>query len=88
MEVPEAMQSRYVERRKRDLEICRESLAHQNFSALEKLGHQLKGNGATFGFNDISIIGKRMEVAALHENVMEVEEALKDLSHWINRHIS
>ncbi|WP_408098387.1 Hpt domain-containing protein [Peredibacter sp. HCB2-198] len=88
MEVPEAMQTRYVERRKHDLEVCRESLALQNFSELQKVGHQLKGNGVTFGFSDVSAIGKRMEAAAVEENVQEMEKALKDLSHWVNRHLN
>jgi len=88
MEVPEAMQTRYVERRKQDLEVCQKNLALQKFSELEKVGHQLKGNGVTFGFDDISVIGKRMEVAAAEANVREMEKALKDLSHWVKRHLN
>lgn len=88
MEVPEAMQTRYVERRKHDLEVCRESLAQQKYSELQKVGHQLKGNGVTFGHDDISLIGKRMEVAAAEENIREMEKALKDLSHWVSRHLN
>ncbi|WPU65449.1 Hpt domain-containing protein [Peredibacter starrii] len=88
MEVPEAMQTRYVERRKQDLEVCRKNLALQKFSELEKVGHQLKGNGVTFGFDDISVIGKRMEVAAAEANVHEMEKALKDLSHWVKQHLN
>lgn len=88
MEVPEEMQSRYLERRVRDLEICRECLALLKFAELEKVGHQLKGNGVTFGHADLSKIGKRMETAAASANVPEVEKALKDLSLWVNKHLN
>lgn len=88
MEVPEAMQARYVERRKKDLEDCQTSFKLQNFSVLEKVGHQLKGNGTTFGFADISTIGKRMELAAANADIPEVEKALKEFSNWVNRHLN
>lgn len=88
MEVPEAMQTRYVERRKRDLEVCQECLVLQKFSELEKVGHQLKGNGVTFGHADLSTIGKRMESAAAAEDFSEVEKALTDFSHWVQQHLN
>lgn len=88
MEVPEAMQTRYVERRKKDLEDCQASFKLHNYSVLEKVGHQLKGNGTTFGFADISTIGKRMELAAANADAPEVEKALEDFSNWVTQHLN
>lgn len=88
MEVPVDIQNRYMERRKKDLETCLYNLEHENYSELEKVGHQLKGNGLTFGHPDLSSIGSHLEIAAAAQNQKEIELALKDLSLWVNQHIN
>lgn len=84
MEVPTEMRTKYVERRKQDLEVCLTSLERLDFSEIAKVGHQLKGNGSTFGYPELSSIGKKMEIAAHNENLPSIEEALKDFSRWVN----
>ena len=88
MEVPSDILSRYMERRKKDLEVCLINLEEENYSELEKVGHQLKGNGLTFGHPDLSSIGSHLEVAAAAQNQKEIELALKDFSFWVNTHIN
>lgn len=88
MEVPSDILSRYMERRKKDLEVCLINLEKENFTELEKVGHQLKGNGLTFGHADLSSIGSHLEVAAAAKNMQELERALKDFSFWVHQHIN
>lgn len=88
MEVPVDIQIRYMERRKKDLEVCLYNLEHKNFSELEKVGHQLKGNGLTFGHPELSSIGSQLETAASTHNQKEIELALKDFSLWVGQHIN
>lgn len=88
MEVPHEMLFRYMERRKKDLETCLLCLEDQNFTELEKVGHQLKGNGTTFGYNDLSAIGDLLEKAASHQDVPQIERVLYDFSSWVNNHIN
>ena len=88
MEVPHDMLFRYMERRKKDLETCLLNLENENFTELEKVGHQLKGNGVTFGFTDLSEIGSHMEKAASHKDIEEIEQALKEFSSWVNQHLN
>jgi HPt (histidine-containing phosphotransfer) domain-containing protein len=85
MEVPQEMLGRYVERRKKDLELCLINLERQNFKELERVGHQLKGNGVTFGFTELSEIGEHLECGALKKNRDQMERALEDLSIWLAR---
>ena len=87
MEVPEEIQARYMERRKKDLEVCLHSLEKKNFTEIEKVGHQLKGNGVTFGYSDLSQIGSHLERAASLADLSAIEKALKDFSNWVNKHI-
>jgi HPt (histidine-containing phosphotransfer) domain-containing protein len=88
MEVPTDILFRYMGRRKKDLEICLLSLKDENFTELEKVGHQLKGNGITFGYADLSMIGTNMELAAKDMNVPEIEKALEEFSSWVTTHIN
>lgn len=88
MEVPQEMVLRYMERRKKDLETCLLCLQDQNFSELEKVGHQLKGNGVTFGYEDLSQLGNELEAAARKKDVKVLEKTLKDFSHWVNEHVN
>lgn len=88
MELPEDFRARYMERRKRDLETCRQCLEKSNFMEIEKVGHQLKGNGVTFGYSELSVIGKRLEGAAASKDIQELKQLLKDLTLWVNKHLN
>ena len=88
MNVPQDLLFRYMERRKKDLEYCLTNLQDLNFVEIEKVGHQLKGNGLTFGHADLSSIGSHMEVAAAAKDVIELERAIEDFSHWVNHNIN
>ena len=88
MEVPQELHNRYLERRKRDLEICINSLEHENFNEIERVGHQLKGNGITFGFDELTEIGSQMERAAASADTTELEEAIHNFSTWLKNHLN
>lgn len=88
MNVPKDLLFRYMERRKKDLELCIANLQDSNFVEIEKVGHQLKGNGLTFGHADLSSIGSHLEIAAAARNVGELERAIEDFSHWVNQNIN
>lgn len=86
MEVPRDMMFRYFERRKGDLENCLHYLENKNFSKLEKVGHQLKGNGITFGHPELSTIGTFLETAAHGHDLSSSLAAVKKLSQWVADH--
>lgn len=88
MEVPAEIRERYIRRRKRDLEVCFSSLEANNFEELVKIGHQLKGNGSTFGHPQLSEIGKKLEAGACLKDHQEVEETLKELSLWLHNQLN
>lgn len=88
MEVPQEILNRYLERRKKDLEVCLENLESENFAEIEKLGHQLKGNGLTFGHAELSDIGSHMEEAAAVRDSEELHRVLEEFSHWVHEHFN
>ena len=84
MEVPFEIQGRYIERRKHDLRVCMMALEQKKFSELETTGHQLKGNGSTFGFPELSSIGKKLEVGAQTQDLHLLKETMKEFSNWLS----
>jgi len=54
----------FLENRQRDVVKATEALEQNDFSALVLLGHTMKGAGAGYGFDEISVIGGSMETAA------------------------
>ena len=68
-EISVAAKKKYFSRRKVDLTNSRDALAQSNFSFLQNLGHQLSGNGLSFGFDKLSEIGALLEVAGQEKNL-------------------
>jgi HPt (histidine-containing phosphotransfer) domain-containing protein len=88
MQVPDEIMSRYFERRKRDVEECIEHLKTGDMRFIEKVGHQLKGNGVTFGFPELSDIGTEMEQAVQSGDKSEISLAVGKFSDWVEVHLS
>ena len=78
---------RYRFRRGIDLEVCRKSLAARDYATIERVGHTLKGNGETFGYPELSLLGASLENSARRRDPAGIEGHLLALSHWISDHI-
>lgn len=83
MEVPHGFIIKYIERRKMDLEICLDSLESKQYEKIAKIGHQLKGNGATFGYPELSNVGEKIEEAAKRSDPKALGSTLEEFSRII-----
>ncbi len=72
MVVPVELRQRYLFRRIQDLDRLKLALENNDFLPALKLGHQVKGNAATFEFPHMAPIGQQLEFAAR----MQDKEAL------------
>lgn len=77
--------SKYIDRRRGDILNCRQALEIGDLSVIQAVGHQLKGNGITFGFPEISHIGEALETAAKNHNTNDVKQWLDELSKLIDK---
>lgn len=50
---------------------------------MSRLGHNMRGNGVSYGFPDISAIGEELEAAAGAKDAGRVGEQLAVLEAWI-----
>lgn len=85
-EIPTAALESYILRRAEDLEKCKAALLNDDFDSIRKAGHKMKGNGATFGFAELSALGAALETAAIEKNKEVVESSLTEFSAWLQSH--
>ena len=84
MQVPVEARQKYLERRKQDIIASKEALAKQDYHFLERLGHQIKGNAITFGFDEFTNIAVAMEQAAKAKNITQLQELVNQFEASVN----
>ena len=62
----------FLEGRHEDVKMIRESVQNDDFVTVQRLGHDMKGCGQGYGFEEISLIGKHLEAAAKERNAPEI----------------
>jgi HPt (histidine-containing phosphotransfer) domain-containing protein len=84
LEIPADARQRYIERRKTDLETLRTALRTRNFDEFKRIGHQLKGNAATFGYKDLEQVAIQLELAGNSASVNESAHQVELFEKWLN----
>jgi HPt (histidine-containing phosphotransfer) domain-containing protein len=54
----------YLARRAQDVQLLSGALERHDFESIARAGHNLRGNGVSFGFPELSAIGEALEEAA------------------------
>ena len=75
--------AKYRSRRLEDLEICHKSLLIRDFTAIERVGHKLKGNGVTFGYPELSKLGEDLENSAQASDMSRLMSSIRVLEGWV-----
>ncbi len=76
IDIPLDARIKYVERRKQDLVDCHAAILKLDFKILERVGHQIKGNATTFGFDELSTIAIEIENQALKKDLDKLKTTL------------
>lgn len=84
MQVPVEARQKYLERRKQDIITSKEALSKQDYSFLERLGHQVKGNAITFGFDELTNIAVAIEQAAKAKNITQLQTLVEQFEAAVN----
>ncbi len=86
VKVPAELQDlipRYLENRKRDLDLIATALQGGDFTLLYNIAHKLKGSGGGYGFQEITNIGREMETAAEEQNAAGARTCLEKLRRYL-----
>ena len=75
-----ALREQFLAHRAREVVTARAALRRGDFELLTTLGHNLRGNGVTYGFPRLSILGRRIESAAVARHEGDLDELLAQLA--------
>jgi PAS domain S-box-containing protein len=62
------------------------ALHDQNFGEIGRIGHSLKGSGASYGFNEISTLGFELETASQRNDLNVLSDLLHSLEEFLKKH--
>lgn len=74
----------FLENRKEDIRTIRTLLTNGDLGEISRLGHNMKGSGAGYGFEKITEIGKDIEIACKDGNRAQVEQLNNDLESYLS----
>ena len=73
------MQEMYINHTSKELKNIKENLDSAAFDSLRTFGHNIKGSGGMYGFNEITSRGAEIESAAMNENLEDIKSHLDAL---------
>ena len=73
------MQEMYINHTFNELKNIKETLDSTTFDSLRTFGHNIKGSGGMYGFNEITSMGAKIESAAINENLEDIKSHLDAL---------
>jgi CheY-like chemotaxis protein/HPt (histidine-containing phosphotransfer) domain-containing protein len=73
----------YLDKRRQDLPKFTEALAAQDYAAIRRLGHNLKGTGAGYGFPVLTEIGAAIEDSAQANNGSAIRDKVEELARYL-----
>ena len=69
----------YLRNREKDVETMQALLAAGDLAQLRRLGHNLRGSAGAYGVPPLSVLGGRIEDAALASDLAAIGTALEEL---------
>lgn len=85
MVLPESAYRNYLERRKVDLSRLQKAFQEGTVEDFKVIGHQLKGNAASFRYEDLGHLGERLESVTTKTLASEGPGLLSEFAAWIHR---
>jgi HPt (histidine-containing phosphotransfer) domain-containing protein len=79
----EPIVTRFLGRKRGDIQQLRAALGDQDFETVRRLGHDLKGAGEGFGFPRLSAVGAQLERSAKAGDVATIREQVDALEHYL-----
>lgn len=81
--LPPEMYITYLERRKVELDKLLKAVDEGRCEDFAVVGHQLKGNAPSYGFDDLAEIAKKLEKVNKDNLQTDGSSLLKDYAEWI-----
>jgi HPt (histidine-containing phosphotransfer) domain-containing protein len=74
---------RYLSARVKEIPVFHDLLERLDFAELQRLAHNLKGTGTSYGFPNITRFGSAMEQASKKRDIQGVSREIEDLTKYV-----
>ena len=78
------MRDRYIQRRRVDLDRLQIAIAGKNSETLQHIGHQIKGNAASFQFPELESLAVKIEKAGHRQDYAAGAKLLEEFRLWLS----
>jgi HPt (histidine-containing phosphotransfer) domain-containing protein len=75
----------FLSNRRKELDALRVALAAADFEKLRQLGHRMRGVGNSYGFDDVTDIGKHIEEGARSGDKAALEKHIAQYGDYLSR---
>jgi HPt (histidine-containing phosphotransfer) domain-containing protein len=75
----------FLTRKRDDLQTLKDALESGDLTAIARLGHKIKGEGGSFGFDAMSDIGAALEIAGNQSDTEAARQLVADLSDYLEK---
>ena len=87
VQVPDGLQElipEYLDARRQDAAEMRRFFEENQFDEVRRLAHNLKGNGACYGFDELSKLGAALEAASKRADRTEADQHIAEITRYLN----
>ena len=81
------MQEMYINHTSKELDKINNQLDLDSLEAIRIFGHNIKGSGGMYGFNEITNIGLQIEIAAKAGDLESIKSSLSELGTFLKSKI-
>ena len=74
----------FLEGRAKDVQSLREFIGSGEIAEIQTIGHKLKGNSGSYGFDEMGVIGAKIEEAAKQNDVDMIISQTDELEKYLN----
>ena len=73
----------YITHRVEDVKLMNEALVNNDYDTVRVLGHSMKGSGGGYGIDEITDIGRELEIFGTEKNDEELRKWIDELAYLL-----
>lgn len=73
----------YLKNRQTDIVELKKAFEAKDFPHIRSIGHSIKGSGAGYGFDGLTVIGAALETAARESNAEQVQVRIAEMENYL-----
>ncbi len=75
----------FLENRQQDIVKLNQAIENSDLEMLRSIGHSLKGTGGGYGFDGMSKLGAKIEIAAKESDLQSIRPLIDSLDEYLKR---